>query len=253
MRRVSADRGSFYEAKYAAGEEIQRTSKLYTLSCVPDDGPLEILDIGCGTGLNSVWLAARGHRITGVDISREAIAKYRERGFTGMTMDVEAGIEFDDGSFDCVLCSEVIEHVVDPEALTGEMRRVLRPEGTLVLSTPNSAFWLYRLFALAGYTPSELQHRKHIQFFSRRSLTRLVRDAGFEIPEVLGRNMYMILPDPGSDACSKALALAGFMRETRFRTGRDFWHFSRRSSLWNSLFADTLIVRATKSNMNGGP
>ena len=50
-----------YEAKYAAGVELERTSKQYTLACVPTDGALSILDVGCGAGRNSKAMAAHGH------------------------------------------------------------------------------------------------------------------------------------------------------------------------------------------------
>jgi 2-polyprenyl-3-methyl-5-hydroxy-6-metoxy-1,4-benzoquinol methylase len=80
---------------------------------------------------------------------------------------------------DVVLCSEVIEHMTSPEILAGEMARVLKPGGLLVLSTPNSAFWLYRVLGLLCYTVSELQHPKHFQFFLRRSLLTILRYVGF--------------------------------------------------------------------------
>ena len=184
----------FYEGKYAGGEEIQRTSKLYTLDCIPSTGPpLQILDIGCGTGLNSRAMAAKGHRVAGVDISEHAIARYRESGFDGRTMDIESGLDFADESFDLVFCSEVIEHLVRPERLVAEVHRVLRPGGRLVLSTPNSAFWLYRVLGLLGWVVSEIQHPMHLRFFSRASLKRLLEAAGFRTRDVLGRNMYLIL------------------------------------------------------------
>jgi SAM-dependent methyltransferase len=231
----------FYDKQYSEGPEIWRTSKQYTIDCVPDGGKLDILDVGCGTGANSAVLAAKGHLVRGVDVSEAAIARYRARGFNGGLADLESGIDYPDASFDVIFCSEVIEHIVSPEILVSEMSRLLRPGGQIVLSTPNSAFWLYRLLALFGYTVAELQHPKHFQFFSRRSLMKLFARHPLRVGRLLGRNMYFILPDLPKPFAALLVGL-GFKKETRFRTGRSFWHLSAKSHRFNELFADTLIV-----------
>jgi 2-polyprenyl-3-methyl-5-hydroxy-6-metoxy-1,4-benzoquinol methylase len=232
---------TFYNLKYATGKEISRTSKQYAVDCVPSDRVFDILDVGCGSGSNSLALAQKGHRLHGVDISDTAIEQYCRHGFDGRVADVETGLDYPDASFDLVFCSEVIEHMTSPEILASEVCRILKPGGELVISTPNSAFWLYRLLGLVGYTVSELQHPKHFQFFSRRSLMRLLESKNLRAKRTLGRNMYLILPDL-PEPFSRILPILGFKRETRFRTGGHFWHLSQRSSVFNVLFADTLIV-----------
>jgi 2-polyprenyl-3-methyl-5-hydroxy-6-metoxy-1,4-benzoquinol methylase len=232
---------AFYDQKYTEGQEIPRTSKQFTVDCVPADRILDILDVGCGSGTNSLALAKKGHRLHGVDISEAAIEQYCRHGFDGRTADIETGLNYPDNSFDLVFCSEVIEHMTSPEILASEMNRVLKPGGQLVLSTPNSAFWLYRLLGLVGYTVSELQHPKHFQFFSRRSLLKLLESKNLRAKWTCGRNMYLVLPDLPVPL-SRFLPFLGFKRETRFRTGGQFWHLSNRSNVLNGLFADTLIV-----------
>lgn len=231
---------AFYELKYTEGEEIPRTSKLYTIDCVPEAGPLDILDVGCGTGTNSLALAAKGHRLHGIDISEAAIERYRGQGFDGKAGDLENGLDYPDAGFDLVFCSEVIEHMMSPELLAREMARVLIPGGLLVVSTPNSAFWLYRILGALGYTVSELQHPKHLHFFSKRSLRRLLQEAGLTTVDEFGRNMYALLP-PLPRRIEAVLPYLGFRKEARFRTKSSFWQLSHRSRFWNSLFADTLI------------
>jgi 2-polyprenyl-3-methyl-5-hydroxy-6-metoxy-1,4-benzoquinol methylase len=236
---------AFYEQKYSRGSEIPRTSKQFTVGCVPADKVLDILDVGCGSGANSLALAEKGHRLHGVDISAAAIEQYRRHGFDGRVADIESGLGYPDASFDLVFCSEVIEHMTSPELLVADSHRVLKPGGKLILSTPNSAFWLYRLLGLFGYTVSELQHPKHFQFFSRRSLVKLLEGKNLRVGSILGRNMYLIFPDL-PDPFRRILPILGFKSETRFRTGKRFWHLSNRSNLLNGLLADTLIVIAEK-------
>src|SRR5262245_42856176 len=229
---------AFYDRKYTEGSEIPRTSKQYAIDCVPAGGNL---DVGCGSGVNSIALAAKGHRVQGVDLSEAAIQRYRKYGFEGRVGNIENGLDYPDSRFDLVFCSEVIEHMTSPEVLVTEMNRVLKPGGVLVLSTPNSAFWLYRLLGILGYTVSELQHPKHFQFFSRRSLLRLLRSVNLKAKEITGRNMYLILPDLPLPL-GRLLPILGFKQEIRFRTKKPFWHLSNKTSVLNSIFADTLIM-----------
>jgi|Deesub1362A_J573_1020465.scaffolds.fasta_scaffold02590_7 methionine biosynthesis protein MetW len=243
---VSPKRAGFYEAKYRRGQELPRSSKLYTLGCVPKDGDLRILDLGCGTGLNSTALCRQGHRVVGVDISREAMVQYCRRGFTGLVMDLEQGLAFTSQSFDLVFCSEVLEHLVSPGDLLREVFRVLRPGGRLVLSVPNSAFWIYRLAALAGRTLSEVQHPMHLRFFSLRGLVGLLRQAGLRVEEIMGRNMYLLLPSPRNPVLRRMLERLGFREEVRFRTGKSFWHLSHCARRGCSFWADTLIMVAVR-------
>jgi SAM-dependent methyltransferase len=57
-------------------------------------------DVGCGSGINSAALAAKGHRLHGVDLSEAGIEKYRRRGFDGRVCDIESGLDYPDASFD---------------------------------------------------------------------------------------------------------------------------------------------------------
>lgn len=230
----------FYENNYQDSQERSRTSKLFALECIPAQEPLRVLDVGCGTGENSRVIAAKGHKVSGVDLSENAIQKYQAHGFEGHVMDIEQGLDFPNASFDVLFCSEVIEHLAAPERLASEAYRVLVPGGKLILSTPNSAFWVYRALALLGWTLSELQHPKHLHFFSRRSLRRLLTSAGFCAEEEFGRNMYMLLPPLGGPLRNLP-GYIGFQKEERFRTKSFFWHLSHRSSFWNTLCADTMI------------
>ena len=235
------------DAHYRSSAEYERSSKQFLRSMVPPAPKLNILDVGCGTGLNSSHFAKAGHRVYGVDISPVAIERYCEHGFDGSVVDLDRGpLPVPSAAFDLVYASEVIEHCKDTSGFLRELHRALKPGGKLLLSTPNSAFWPYRLLALWGRTPTECQHPGHIRFFSKRGLTRAIAEAGFTVTEVAARHMYMIVGAALGDRLAPVLYLAGFRSEPRFATGDHFWQLSRFARRASALWADTLLIIAEK-------
>jgi len=100
-----------------------------------------VLDAACGVGYGSAELGRVASRVVGVDVDPETIAYARSR-YGGAnvefeTMDVSS-LRVADDSFDVVVSFETIEHVADAETFLREVTRVLRPNGTLVVSTPNA-------------------------------------------------------------------------------------------------------------------
>jgi SAM-dependent methyltransferase len=93
-----------------------------------------LLDAGCGSGRMLDELARYG-RVTGADISSEAVAAARARGHHVVRAAIEA-LPFADRTFDLVTCLDVIEHTPDDRASLGELRRVTRPGGLLVATVP---------------------------------------------------------------------------------------------------------------------
>lgn len=235
------------DAHYRAGAEYERTSKRYMRSLVPSDRALRILDVGCGTGLNAAQLTHHGHSVFGIDVSPVAIEKLHAQGFEGSVVDIEAQpLLLPENAFDLVYASEVIEHCVDTARFLRNLRAVLKRDGVLLLSTPNSAFWVYRLLGLLGYTASEYQHPGHVRFFSKRSLAAAIENCGFEITAVCARHMYFVLGRRIGDPLAPLLEAIGFHKEPRFATGSHFWQLSAFARRAGGLWADTLIVAARK-------
>ena len=100
----------------------------------------EVLDYGCGGGLLAESLALRGASVTGVDSELENIKVARDHAkVNGIEIDYRQGISSDlrreEANFDLVCCLEVIEHVVDQEALVADLVSSCKPGGLLVFST----------------------------------------------------------------------------------------------------------------------
>ncbi len=87
------------------------------------------------------------------------------------------GAPFQPASFDAVVCGDLVEHLRDPSAALARLRPLLRPNGRLVLTTPNVANWAMRLSLLGGrwsYTDRGILDRTHTHLFTRKTLTETV-------------------------------------------------------------------------------
>jgi ubiquinone/menaquinone biosynthesis C-methylase UbiE len=140
LLREDAGHDCFVYSRYRLNEMLDRL--------LPSSGTgLSLVDLGCGTGYYMAEMRARGFSVTGVDASEEMLAKARQN---NPGADLRSGtldaLPFPDGSFDVLLCVEVLRYIPDPRNAIREMARVLRPGGAaFVTAMPlaNSNFyWL---------------------------------------------------------------------------------------------------------------
>ena len=103
-----------------------------------------VLDAACGEGYGAALLAVSADAVTAVDRSAEAIGHARSR-YSAANLEFREAdcldLPFDDDHFDCVVSFETLEHLADQERLLAEFRRVIRPEGFLLLSSPDKAVY----------------------------------------------------------------------------------------------------------------
>lgn len=199
----------------------RRIQKLVTLA----GSGKRILDLGCLDGAIGQLLMENGNSVSGIDASKAAIPKAIERGIDARVGDLNKPIDFPDASFDVVVAGEIIEHVHNVDGFLDEIHRVLRPNGSLVLSTPNLASLPRRLLLLFNRNPhietnfADSSAAGHIRYFVKHSLFDLLISHSFRIERLT------------SDAVN--LSASGKLRLCRL------------ADLFPSLGA-TLIVRATR-------
>lgn len=153
----------------------------------------KILDIGCGNARDIRQLVEAGVEVVGIDISEGMIKAARdELKATGkgsadvfLTVGDATRIGYADGTFDGVLCSEVIEHIPEPERALLEMLRILKPGGRLVLSTPNRRSWygFERYVVLEGLLRRKWNHPCD-RWSTVEELRKLAERAGFEVRKI---------------------------------------------------------------------
>jgi 2-polyprenyl-3-methyl-5-hydroxy-6-metoxy-1,4-benzoquinol methylase len=157
-----------------------------------------MLDLGCGQGMHSLYAARMAGEVIGVDSDKHALylaefnAKWEGiKNVSFIVSGVEASLPFLDGSFDLVMAFDIIEHLKSPRVFLSEIRRVLTPGGTLLLSAPNSETTYKRLKKSVGlryysdpthlieYTRAELEEECLRAGFACRSVMPVVLDTPF--------------------------------------------------------------------------
>jgi O-antigen biosynthesis protein len=149
------------------------------------DPPGRVLDVGCSTGYLAERLQKRGSTVIGIDMDERAAELARRFCEAVYVGDIETmELPFEPGSFDAVVCGDLIEHLRAPQAVLARLRPLLRPGGRLVLSTPNIANWAMRLGLLFGrfrYTDWGILARTHTHLFTRKTLRECLESAGYRV------------------------------------------------------------------------
>jgi 2-polyprenyl-6-hydroxyphenyl methylase/3-demethylubiquinone-9 3-methyltransferase len=145
---------------------------------------LDVLDVGCGEGQLTAELAGAGTAVVGIDVAEEALRRARSQhpSLDLRIVPADGTWPLEDSSFDVVWAGETIEHVADTATWLSEVWRVLRPGGTLLLSTPAHGRLRMLVLALSGRAfDAHFDPRSdHLRFYSRRSLARQLEELGFE-------------------------------------------------------------------------
>jgi len=212
-RGVSGSLRAFYEdpdtPASSGPDRAHRMARMLATALGGVPAPARVLDLGCGDGAAASLAAQRspGHHLIGFDWSASALRRARRLGLTAVRSGVDP-LPVASGAVDVVIMSELIEHLVDTDAALDEVFRVLRPGGSLLLSTPNLAAWYNRGLVALGVQPifSEVSLRGvygrpghvvagHLHLFTRGALVGLLGARGFTGVAVRGAR-YHDVPRP---------------------------------------------------------
>ncbi len=140
------------------------------LKLLPRSVSGEVAELGAGNGELAELVGSRIKKLTLVDLQAK-------KNIIGA--DFNRKLPFASGRFSGVITLEVIEHLIEYELFLKEIHRILKPGGWLIISTPNIAWWGYRLFMLLGQPPKKEGY--HLLFFTYRSLNEYLNAAGFSM------------------------------------------------------------------------
>jgi ubiquinone/menaquinone biosynthesis C-methylase UbiE len=188
----------YYEQKYGTGgydnggyrlhgvpisalyHRRRQESALSFLGCA--DGQV-VLDAGCGDGALAAKLAPKVGEMHAVDIAANALdPKFTTISNLHFTAQNIESLSYPDSHFDAVLCVETLEHLLHPTKALGELHRVLKSDGRLILTYPTINRTLMKRCRLGPRVPVS----EHLNEWSYAELSREVRDVGFAVEGVDG-------------------------------------------------------------------
>jgi len=156
-------------------------------------GPCErVLEFGCGAGATLAYLKRTGlcRWTAGIELHPEAAT--RARGQVDLVLEgsiEQLDLPFEPGSFDVILCLDVLEHLVDPWRVLTAVKELLAPNGVVIASIPNirhaSVVLPLLLRGRWDYADAGLLDRTHLRFFTRRTALELFVSTGYRVERVL--------------------------------------------------------------------
>jgi len=182
-RQVAVDPSAYVHVFSPMRGQVRDDLLLY----IPLDAR-SLLELGCGeAGLGALVKERQKCRVVGIELDAEAAAIARKKIDDVYTGDVRHIVELLHDRFDCIVASEIIEHVDDPWSMLAELRRVTAPGGRLIISIPNLANasiindLLHNRF---DYTYIGIACAGHLRFFTRASIEDMLAIAGWRVEAI---------------------------------------------------------------------
>lgn len=162
----------------------------------------KVLDIGCNDGKLGEKLLKNNNIVYGCDIVPETLEASRKKGLITKLVDIEKeSLPYPKNFFDYIILADVIEHIFDTDRLIRECYKTLKPNGKLILTTPNVASFARRLMLLLGISPyleyslylecNSLPPVGHIRYFTVSTLKKLLNENGFNPLRVNGDGLQL--------------------------------------------------------------
>ncbi|MGH7246141.1 MAG: class I SAM-dependent methyltransferase [Candidatus Levyibacteriota bacterium] len=146
--------------------------------------PRKILDVGCASGwfLSNIAKKYPKAKCFGIDIYKEAVL-YGKKRYPKMSFRQADGhrIPFANNSFDLVICTEVLEHVENPNQMLLEIKRVLSEKGVAIIELDSASILFTTVWFLWTKIHGKVWKHAHLHSFNPKKLERLLKNSGFEI------------------------------------------------------------------------
>lgn len=163
------------------------------LELLKDEKKDSVLDAGAGAGILSRMLSEAKFKVMACDINPE---RFQTKGVKCDKVDLSERIPYKNDRFNHVMLIDVIEHLENPWNALRELNRILKKDGTVIISTPNVLHITYRIAVLlTGKTPGfyygDYESNRHITPIPLWNLERMLSEAGFKIEKVTFNQGYI--------------------------------------------------------------
>jgi len=176
----SEDRAGYVDYEGDSWPETQNMRRYLKRVMRYKDGG-KLLDCGCATGIFMVEAQKVGFDVFGFDVSDYAVNIAQKKLPNKVTKDTLQSVSFEPKTFDVITLFDVIEHLDDPRKAVKRLKRFLKDDGLLMINTGDVGSWLAKI---EGKNWHFFIPPQHFFFFSRRTITMLLEQAGFKVIKI---------------------------------------------------------------------